>query len=163
MDKYIRLLISLCIFTLILTGCGGTRLFSPKSLVLISDVSNAPLNYSEQSQATEISMSVSTANGVGVNFTTYEIEYFYMGNFRITAPGVSKNGPLTKFIPGYSSSSITIRVVTDELLNFVNGNPETSEDNISNVRAKIRIIGVDENENTISAESNIEIFFTNPE
>ncbi|MCK9225153.1 MAG: hypothetical protein M0R46_04550 [Candidatus Muirbacterium halophilum] len=154
--KYI--LIFLSVF-LILGGCSNS-LVSPEALVMVTGINNdSAFTYNESSQEKNITLTIKTSNGIGVNFVAYKTEFYYSDNIPVGDTNINKTGIVSKYIAGYTEGSISLLLISSDLENFVEKNIDTKEDNIHEMLAKITLIGIDENENQISCTGNISISF----
>jgi hypothetical protein len=160
MTKKLILIVGLSVI-LFLIGCSSDKIISPEAIMLVSSVNNsAPLMYDPNStNGNTVPLEIKTINGVGVDLVSYRTIYYYSDMTPITESNLNKTGVISQFIEGYSQATVNINVITPEVLEFVKQNPDSDEDDIKNLVVKIILIGVDENENQVSTEANVEVFF----
>ncbi|MFW5782847.1 MAG: hypothetical protein ACOCWO_06110, partial [Candidatus Muiribacteriaceae bacterium] len=129
-------------------------------VIMIKTVNNdAPLDMTSDSSDGNVSINLRTTNGVGVMFTGFRVDYFYNDMTPVTEARISRAGALTKYMEGYEEATVSINVVSSEVRDFVLRNPDTDDDDIASLVARISVIGTDENENQISTTGNVEIYF----
>lgn len=140
-------------------GCSN-KMIKPESIIMIKSVNNdAPLNMSSDSASGNVSLTIRTTNGVGVMFTGFRVNYFYNDMTPVTEAGISRSGALSKYMEGYEEASVQVNVVSDEVTDFIQRNPDTSDDDIKSLVASITVVGSDENENQVSTTANVKIYF----
>ncbi|MGM0607585.1 MAG: hypothetical protein ACQESP_04095 [Candidatus Muiribacteriota bacterium] len=140
----------------LLAGCSTGRFFSPKAVLWVENIEPETLVYTSETESVEADFTVNVSNGVGVKFVQYEVIYYYDSSLRISSLN-EFSGALTKFASGYDKINIPLRIISSELIDFAYQSDEHK--NVETVIAHIKLYGVDENENQVSASEKYNIIF----
>ena len=157
MNKKFRVILIFGFVLLFFMGCAD-KLTSPQSELILTSVNeNAPLIYSESNQETSATFAISTVNGVDVSITGYTLSFFHENMTPVSDSTLNRSGAISVYIEGYSEQTVTLEIVTPRIIEYMKGNPESSEDDSEILTARVTFVGVDINENQISITGNVEI------